>query len=234
MTCVFCLTESASSCCHFCLALIDDLRWTGCPRCGTNSCLGCNNLSEFSSVDSIYKLTEESNNLIMQAKDSMNQKAQYQLEVLAKLGLEKQLNQYGEKPIFITSPLRKERLISTSWHPIFLFKDAIIEAYKKDFFSCFNILSPIFLESRKKRTYLNAEERKDISQDKIEAEMNSLFCYEAEILKTAKDIIFCDDVLTHGETAKTVYLFIKKLCPSETRIHILTLFRSPQKQNIDK
>lgn len=187
---------------------MQELRWTDCPRCGVKQCEGCSELSQFERVEAAYTYRDPLAEILIQAKDKLNISAQKLFfdvffipikQILVPLIHQKRYTHV------IFSPLRKERILFSSWHSHFLYEELFNSILKqKLLFSPPKILMPSFTHKRPKQATIPTERR----QRPIKQSSPLFFHNQKPELTPDSRVLLLDDVLTTGQTA----LFCKESC----------------------
>jgi predicted amidophosphoribosyltransferase len=197
---------------------LDTRSFTGCARCGKLQCVACEELSDFHSVESLFRLDNSNAELLVRAKDHNDTESQWLLEDICLFATQKRvLESVKGKDLshIVISPLRKKRLIESNWHPAHMLSKACEKMPAR-------LLIPT-IGGVERQAAFSAEERTRRAQKPI------LVYPSRRLLETEKvsGVLFLDDVLTTGGSA----LRTKKLLPKNFENepwHILTIFRSPR------
>jgi predicted amidophosphoribosyltransferase len=172
-------------------------------------------------MTSLFRLDSHAAHLLIQAKDQNDILAQKMLEDLGKFSLIKEacriVNNEGISHIVI-APLRRDRLLKSSWHPSVLLEKSCRATGAK-------VIVPTILGVERQSVF-SAEERGLRHQ----RQRPQLVFPKKSILEkeSVSGVLFVDDVLTTGGSAHRTKLILPDSF-SSAPWHVLTLFRSPRK-----
>lgn len=233
--CYLCLAkinQNHINLCLDCFCLAQESRLSSCSRCGKKSCVGCNHLSLFQNVFSLYSYDKIFSYVLDLAKNKSNANVQELFFHLFFVSLKKFLIRIlNEKKYdyIILSPLRRERVFLGSWHPN-LFYESVFKKIMED--DCVHqhikLISPHFIFNKKKQAILSAQKRFQIEPHvkKNQIYIPKLTLYDETI--NNQSVLLMDDVLTTGKTA----ILSKEMCESSFQNcswDLLSLFRTSQK-----
>ncbi|APJ02785.1 hypothetical protein [Silvanigrella aquatica] len=236
MRCYLCVSESKLNdliFCHNCEKKLQNILWISCARCGKDSCYGCEELNEFRKVFSLITYSYGIPEILVLAKDYQDYNAQLLFKEMffnRTKNYLKQLIIHEQYNCILISPLRKERIMSSNWHP-FIFFEKILNDLKKELAErqiFFQILTPLLKKKSHRQAMTPSHKRNENSGNKENLE---IFFSTADQKKISTEIfhrvLLIDDVLTSGQTAKS----IKKVIPFSFEVDnwdLFTLFRSHQ------
>lgn len=209
--------------CQNCFAqYLDRNSWTGCARCGKLECVACETLSEFSGVDSLYRLDSCSAHLLVQAKDHNDLESRWVLEDLCAMHFRIRAHETVKKfsvSHIVISPLRQERVSNSSWHPGLILERSCRSLNVRVVSSTIaGIARQASLRARERIVHIPNAHLVFPNLSKLQKE-------------TVTAVLFVDDVLTTGGSAlRTKNIFPQNF--SEAPWHALTFFRSPQHEQI--
>lgn len=231
--CYLCLAKTNQiNLCLNCFCLAQESRLSSCPRCGEKGCVGCNHLSLFQNVFSLYSYDKIFSYVLDLAKNKSNVNVQELFFHLFFVSLKKFLIRIlNEKKYdyIILSPLRRERVFLGSWHPN-LFYESVFKKIREDGLVKHQIklIIPHFILNKKKQAILSTQKRFQIEQHvkKNQIYIPKLTLYDETI--NNQSVLLLDDVLTTGKTA----ILCKEMCESSFQNcswDLLSLFRTSQK-----
>lgn len=231
--------------CTDCFCKIQQYKWALCARCGISNCSGCTCLGAFENIFSLYSYHDVLANVLDLAKNKQNlnsQKLFFDIFfVSAKRFLVQKLNEKRYDYVLL-SPLRKERVFSSSWHTnIFFEKVLFFISENKLILYELNVISPHFLSKKKQQSILPIEKRiqnhQNFKRMKIHIPNTNLYNQNQHAIDSLsqcadssqkQNILLLDDVLTTGKTA----LLLKEVCEPFFKAcswDFLSLLRTPQK-----
>ncbi len=177
----------------------------------------CEELSDFLSVTSLFRLDNNTAQLLLRAKDQNDAVSRWILESLVKVALHRRMKEIitSQKVSHIViSPIRKERVMNGGWHPAHL-----IEQVCKSFPQ--RVIVPT-IDGVERQASFSAKER-------LVRQQNPRLIYPQKRSldgECVDGVLFVDDVLTTGGSAQRA----RKVLPHTFIFadwHILTLFRAP-------
>ena len=231
--CYLCLQKTKfkdSLLCMNCYCQLQDYRWISCARCGDSYCSGCHALSSFVGVHSLYMYKNTMADILVMSKENKNKSMQNVFNELFFVPFKNQLLEMIMKEKFdyiILSPLRRERIFSSSWHPNLFFDEVLDYLFKNELLTKQKpeILTPLYDKKKKKQSWIPTLKRAELNKNKDKQKL--IFHNQSEIkLSENKNILFIDDVLTTGKTA----LLCQSLCEKyflNCSWSLVTLFRAP-------
>lgn len=156
--------------CDNCFFLIQKQLWENCSRCGVISCEGCSKLAEFENIYCLYGYSCGIPEILVQAKEQSDYNAQLLFSELFSFAIENFFINIFDKNNYdyvVLSSLRKERVLNSSWHPIFLF-EKIINCLRKKFshkYKDIHVVSSLFLEKSNKQAVIPSYIRKYLNNN---------------------------------------------------------------------
>jgi predicted amidophosphoribosyltransferase len=213
---------SGKTLCQTCFSdFLQHQSWTGCARCGQLECANCNENREFISVTSLFRLDSYAAHLLIQAKDQNDLLAQKMLEDIGKFTLMKETSRIVKNERIshiVIAPLRRDRLLNSSWHPSVLLEKSCRRAGVQ-------VIVPTIMGVERQSVF-SAEER-GLRQQRQRPEL--VFPNSSKLQKEeVSGVLFVDDVLTTGGSAHRTRCILPENF-SSAPWHVLTLFRSPRK-----
>jgi predicted amidophosphoribosyltransferase len=198
----------------------------GCARCGNLSCSGCEAISEFSQVKSLYLYQDLFANILIHSKENDNINTQKVFEELFFIPLKNSIINFISKEgidCIVISPLRKERILKSSWHPNLFFEKVILHLMEKEFKEKqeLHIFYPHYTKPKRKQSLIPSNIRKEKTVIETELLYLNKFVYEN------KNILLLDDVLTSGESAILCRQLSAEKFP-HAKWNLLTILRAPQ------
>lgn len=157
-------------------------------------------MPQFDHVEAAYTYCDPLAEILVQAKDKLNLNAQKLLFELFFIPIKKSLvalvNQRRYTHI-IFSPLRKERILFSSWHSHFFYEELMSFILKQGLFlSSPQVLMPSFTHKKPKQATVPVAQREKPKQG------NPLFFHNQKVHLTPNShVLLLDDVLTTGQTA---------------------------------
>lgn len=214
--------------CTNCYCLLQNYQWLTCARCGNRNCAGCNALSDFSKVTSLYSYKDTLAHILILAKEDNNISAQKVFNELffvpVKNHLLKILSQENYHFIII-APLRKDRIFHGAWHPNIFYDEVLQYIYRHELTECIKpqILFPHYSSKKKKQSLLPIERRKTKN-------LNLELIYNNVEFKEESDskVLLLDDVLTTGESSLLCKSLSSKIFPLAKEWDLFTILRAPQ------
>jgi predicted amidophosphoribosyltransferase len=183
--------------------------------------VNCETLDAFDSVESLFRLDSKNAELLVRAKDYSDTESQWLFEDVCFFAVRKRILEIvKEKNIshIVISPLRKERLEESNWHPAHTLHKACAKASAR-------VVTPT-IGGIERQAAFSAEQRA-LREQKPTLVYPCVTSLKHELVKS---VLFLDDVLTTGGSATRT----KTILPGNFRSapwHILTLFRSPRHEN---
>jgi predicted amidophosphoribosyltransferase len=235
--CYLCLSPTKyknSLLCTNCFCHLQDYQWLSCARCGSFSCSECENLNEFDKVTSAYLYKDLLANILLLSKANHNLTAQKIFKEFFFIPVKNDLFKMilEEKYDFIMlSPLRKDRILNSSWHPNVFYDEVLQYIYTNEvnLIKKPRILYPHFSTQKRKQSFIPAQKREQL---KNKNESLKLIINEKNHYDGGK-ILLLDDVLTTGETSA----LCKTLCQtqfSNFSWQLYTILRAPQSNHMPK
>jgi predicted amidophosphoribosyltransferase len=180
--------------------------------------VSCDALDTFISVNSLFRLDSKNAEFLVRAKDHNDSESRWLFDDICFFATQRRVREIiMQKSIshIVISPLRKERLVESNWHPAHTLRRACAKMPAR-------IVTPT-IGGIERQAAFSAEERA------LRTQKPTLVYPSHDALKneTVANVLFLDDVLTTGGSATRA----REILPENFRNapwHILTIFRSPR------
>jgi predicted amidophosphoribosyltransferase len=237
--CYLCLkrtTHKSSILCNSCFCFTQNYQCIACAHCGFSNCAGCKSLNDFDNVTSCYNYQNPLAQIFSLAKDENNKNMQMLFNELFFVPVKNKISSIIKNDNYshiILSPLRKERILKSSWHTNIFFESVLDYIFtneikeKKPL-----ILYPYYTKNKIKQSLLSNYER-HINSDKINIKFNENLNIKSELCEKYNQVLFIDDVLTTGQTAIQSKRQIEKIIPNKNW-NLFSIFRSLQSLDREK